>query len=151
LLVDLERLAHALLVLRIQSLVEKLPHKSHLQARERLLEGGDVVRDRCVDAGGIVGIESGHLAQQQRGVCGARAQHPALIETRGERDHAVARHAPVGGFDPGDAAQRRGLADRATGVGRGCSRDQARGDRGGGAARGAAGHELRVPGLRTGP
>ena len=44
-------------------------------------------------------------------------ERPDLVEARRERDQAVARDPAVGGLEPDDAAQRRGLADRAAGVG----------------------------------
>ena len=45
------------------------------------------------------------------------AERPDLVEAARERDQAVARDAPVRGLDADDAAERRGLPDRATGVG----------------------------------
>ena len=46
-----------------------------------------------------------------------RRERPDLVERRRERDQAVARHRAVRRLHPDDAAQRRGLADRAAGVG----------------------------------
>ena len=54
--------------------------------------------------------------EHQRRIFGARGDHAALIEARGERDHAVARHAAVRGLDARHTAQRGGLANRAAGV-----------------------------------
>ena len=67
-----------------------------------------------------------------------RVEHAALVEARGEGDHAVARDAAVGGLEPGEVGQRRRLADRAAGVGAGGGRREAGRDRRGRAARGAA-------------
>ena len=56
-------------------------------------------------------------AQQQRGVGDVAGQRAGLVERGGEGDHPVARDRAVGRLEPDDPAQRRGLADRAAGVG----------------------------------
>ena len=63
--------------------------------------------------------------------------------------HVVARHrrAAEGRLQPGQAAVGGGEADRADPVGADRAGDQPRRDRGGGAARGAAGAALGVPGI----
>jgi hypothetical protein len=76
-----------------------------------------------------------------------RAIGPAWSRRGSEGDHPVARAAPVGGLDAGDAGEAGRLADRAAGVGAGGRRQQARGHRRRAAARRAAGHPARVPGV----
>ena len=123
-----------------------------LQARERLVERRDVVRAPAARRWSNRAHRSRPSRRSSSAASSAlRGDHAALIEARGEGDHAVARHAAVGGLDAGDAAQRRRLADRAAGIGRRGSRCQARGDRGRRAARGAAGHARRVPGIAHRP
>ena len=56
-------------------------------------------------------------AQHQRGVGHVARERAALVERRREGDHPVAADRAVGGLEPDDPAQRRGLADRAAGVG----------------------------------
>ena len=67
---------------------------------------------------------------------------PGLIERRRERDDAPARAAAVGRLDADGAGQRRRLADRAAGIGRGGGEAEIGGDGRRRAARRAAGHEL---------
>ena len=76
----------------------------------------------------------------RRGVGDGRGERADLVERRAERDQAEARDRAVGGLHADHTAQRGGLADRAAGVGAERDRGEARGDRGGGPARGAAGH-----------
>ena len=84
-------------------------------------------------------------AQQQRRVGDRPGQRPALIERGGEGDHPEARDRAVGRLQPDDPAQRRGLADRAAGVGADRPWRQAPGDRRGRAAGGAARNPPAVP------
>ena len=93
------------------------------------------------------GSRADHVREQQRRVGHVARQRARLVERGGEGDHAVARDGAVGRLEPDDAAQRRGLADRAAGVGAERPRREARGDRGGAAARGAARHALAIPGV----
>ena len=67
--------------------------------------------------GRVARVAPDHVAQQQRRVTNVACQRPGLVERGGERDHPVARHRPVCRFEPDDAAQRGGLADRAARVG----------------------------------
>ena len=132
---------------RIEARIEEFLQHPDLQSLERLLERGAVVGHRQLDAGGIALIEAGHRTQQQRRILGAARDQAALIQARGEGDHAVARHAAIGGLEPGHAAQRRRLADRAAGVGGGGRRHQPGGHRRRRAAGGAARHARDVPGI----
>ena len=75
----------------------------------------------------------------------SRVSGPGLVQRRRERDHAVARAGAVGRLEADDPAQRRRLADRATGVGADRPRRQSGGDRGRAAARRAARHAPAVP------
>ena len=54
---------------------------------------------------------------RQRGVRDVARERAALVERRGEGDHAVARDRAVGGLEPHDPAERGRLSDRAAGVG----------------------------------
>ena len=92
-------------------------------------------RRRGRPCGASISAASAHVARQR----------PGLVERGGEGDHPVARDGAVGRFQPDDPAQRRGLADRAAGVGAERPRREPGGDRGGAAAGGAAGHALAVP------
>ena len=89
--------------------------------------------------------------QQQGGVADVAGQRPALVERGGEGDHPVARDRAVGGLQPDDAAERRGLADRAAGVGADRPGRQAAGDDRRRAAGGAARHPAAVPGVEHRP
>src|SRR5690606_8699645 len=104
-----------------------------------------------VEAGGVtVEVGAAHLAQQQGAVFGAAAHGASLVERRGERDHAVAAGAAIGGLDAGDAAEASGLADGATGVGTGHGGGQTGGHGHGLTAGLATGHALGVPGVAHG-
>ena len=83
--------------------------------------------------------------KQQRRVGDVAGQRPALVERRGEGDHAVARHRAVGRLQPDDSAQRRRLADRAAGVGADRPGREPGGDRRCRAAARATGHAVEVP------
>ncbi|GMR23665.1 MAG: hypothetical protein BMS9Abin37_2115 [Acidobacteriota bacterium] len=83
--------------------------------------------------------------QQQRRVVHRVSQRPDLVQRRGERHESVARYAAVGGFESGDAAQARGLADRSAGVGSEGRRDESSGDGGCGAAARSAGNTIEIP------
>ncbi len=110
-------------------------------------ERADVVVLRALGAGGIARIVAAHHAQHQREVLGGGRERPALVERRGEGDHAVARDAPVGRAQAAHARERRGLADRAAGVGAGGGGREPGGHRRGRAARAAAGNRALVPGV----
>src|SRR3546814_20580004 len=76
--------------------------------------------------------------QYVRGIVGRTREDAGLVEAGRERDHAETRHAAVGRLDAGQATQRRWLADRAAGIGRGGDRRQTRGHGGDRTARRAA-------------
>ena len=100
-----------------------------------------VVGNGRVGAGRVLGVRPRHRAQHDRRVAHGARDRARLIERRGERDHAIARAAPIGRLDADRAGERGGLADRAAGVARGRREAELRGDRRGRAARGAAGRQ----------
>ena len=104
-----------------------------------------VIRHRLGDARRIARVVPRHRAEHERRVLGRLREHARLVEARCEGDHPVARDAPVGRLEAGESREGARLADRAAGVGAGRDRRDARGDRGRGAARGAARHHRRVP------
>ena len=53
-----------------------------------------VARHRLVERRRVARVEARHRLEQQRAVLGRLREHAGLVEARGERDHAVARHAP---------------------------------------------------------
>ena len=132
---------------RVQAGTEVLLGQADTQAGERLGQGCQVVIDRLIDAGRILGVETSHGAEQQRTVLGGAGQRAALIEAGGIGDHAPARDAAVGRLDAGEVGQCGRLADRAAGVGTGSRGQQSRGHGSGGTARGAAGYPAGVPGV----
>ena len=67
--------------------------------------------------GRVPGVVPRDGVEEERRVLHGRAERPNLIEGRSERDEAVSAHPPVGGLDPDDTAERRGLSDRAPRVG----------------------------------
>ncbi len=82
--------------------------------RERGRGSRAPARPRAVESRGSCAGDGAEHERRVRHVLGERAD---LVERGGERDQAVARHAPVGRLEPDDAAERGGLADRAAGVG----------------------------------
>ncbi len=102
---------------------------------------------RAVDRSRVAGVVPRHRVEQERAVLRGPRERPGRVERRGERDQSVPRAQAVGGLQPADAGERRGLADRAAGVGAGGAGDEPRGDGRGGAARAAARNALRIPGI----
>ena len=144
-----ERGAHGLFDVGRQAFAEVFLRHADAQAGQRLVQVAREVFAHVAlfrrQAGRVALVEADHFIEQQRAVFGGLRDRAALVERGGERDHAEARHAAVGRLDAGDAAERGRLADRAAGVGGGGRRRQARGDRRGRAARGAARHRQLVP------
>ena len=136
----LEHLAHAVL----DALAGQLGRHAELEATQ-VCARGQVDVARVAEGRTVARVAADHVAQQQRGVRHVAREGPALVERRRERDHPVARHAAVGRLQPDQSAERRGLADRAAGVGADRPRHQAGGDGRGAAARRPAGHALGVP------
>ena len=60
-----------------------------------------------------MGIKSGHDAEHQGTIFGGTCHWATLVKRGGKGDHAVAGDAAIGRFEPRDAAQCSGLADRA--------------------------------------
>ena len=131
--------------------VEELPQQADLQALERLFQRGRIVRNRCIDAGRVLRIESGHGLQHDGRIRRAAGEHPGLVEARGEGNHAVARHAAIGRFDAGHTRQRGRLTNRAAGIGAGGEGRQPRRRRRRRSAGRAAGDLGRVPGILDRP
>ena len=69
------------------------------------VQRADVVGHGRIDTRGVAWIEARNRAEKERGVLVPMGEHPTLIEARSERDHAVARYAPVGWLDADDARQ----------------------------------------------
>ena len=99
------------------------------QALDAPVEPADT-RRRLGDGGGVGGSWPAITSSSSGGVGHSAGEGADLVERRGERHQAVARHPPVGGLQADDAAQRGGLADRAAGVGAERQRREAGGDRG---------------------
>ncbi len=131
----------------VESLVEMLPHDADPQAFERPAQARQVIRHRVVDRGRVAFVETGHHAEQKCSILGRSGDDARLVQAGSEGDHAVARHAAVGRFQAGRARQRRGLPDRAPGIGARRRRHDPCGHRRGRAARGAAGRTREVPGV----
>ena len=108
---------------------------------------GSAISSGKRERGRVALVAADEVAQHQGRVGDVARQRPRLVERGGERDHPVARDRAVGRFQADDPAQRRGLADRAAGVGAERPRRQPGGDRRGAAARGAAGDARAVPGV----
>ena len=100
---------------------------------------------RKLDRRRIAGIPPGDDPVEQRAVADRLRDRPDLVEARREGDDAVTAHRPVGRSQADDPAERRGLLDRAAGVGPERPRREAGGDRGGRPTRRAAGDALGVP------
>ena len=127
--------------------LEEMPHHADAQPLHALAEIGGEVGHRTIGARRIGRIVAGHRLQQQRAVLHRPGQRPGVVQRERQRQHAGAADQAVGGLDAGDAAQRRGPADRAAGVRAGAAEDHAGRDRRAGAGRGAGGEVLRVPGI----
>ena len=96
---------------------------------------------------GSCGVEAGDRLQQQRGIAGRAAHRADVVEGPGERNHAAGAHQPVGRLQPGDAAVRGRLADRAAGVRAERAVTEPRRDGCGRAAGGAARDAVERPGI----
>ena len=90
-----------------------------------LCQGGLIIGDGRVDAGGVPGVMTGHGFQHDGGVAHRFGDGSGLIERGGERDNAPPRAAAVGRLDADSAGERGGLADRTAGVGRGGGKAEA--------------------------
>jgi len=120
--------------LGIHPLGEVLVRHAQPQATHALLEAGGVIGHGRVDRRRVHRVVAGDGAEQPRRVGDVQPERSGVIERRGEGDEAVARDAPVRRLQPDHAAERRRLADRASGVGPEPARREARGDGGRGAA-----------------
>jgi hypothetical protein len=130
-----------------QARAEELPGQADPQAGQGFGQVAGVILLLPLQAGGIPRVEARHDVEQQGAVLGGLRHGAALVQGGGEGDHAVAGHHAVGGFQAGDAAQGRRLADGAAGVGAGGRRGQARGNAGRAAAGGTARHPGGIPGV----
>ena len=101
----------------VDAVAEIFLRDAEFEAFHAVVERGEVVGHRDVEAGGVRGIEAGDGLQDERGVFDRLRERADLVERRGEGDEAVAGNAAVGGFQADDAAMRGGLADGAAGVG----------------------------------
>lgn len=105
--------------------------------------------DGAILAGAVVRIvaRAGKRVHGQRDILDRAAKGAHLVERRAKGNHAVTAHCAIRGLKAHHAAQRRRLANGATGVRAQRERDLARGDGCSGAARRAAGHALGIPGV----
>ena len=143
----LDRVAHA----GVDAIAEILPGQADPQAPQVPLQRAAIVLPGALEAGRVARVEPGHDIHHGGQVGGALRERPALVERRGERDHAVARHHAVRRLEAADPGERGRLADRAAGIGAGRGRRHARRHRGRRAARGAARHEAAAPGIAHRP
>ena len=120
-----------------------MPARSRARAPPRLRERRPRSRRR--------GRGPGHPREEQCRVGHVARDRAGLVERGGERDHPEARHRAVGRAKADDAAERRGLADRAARVGPDRPWGEARRDRGGAAARGAARDAAAIPRVERRP
>ena len=96
-------------------------------------------------AGGIARIVAGERLQHQRAVLRGPRHRTDMIERERRGCDAGAADQPIGRLDAGDAAQRRGTADRAAGIGADAAEDQPCRDARAGAAAGTGGEVRGVP------
>src|ERR671917_499224 len=131
----------------LYALAHQLLHHSDPQARYSSFKLRQVVWDLHVRARGVLRVVTGCRLQEQRRVAHVAGHRSDLVKGRGEGDKPVARDAPVCRLHAHDAAQRSRLPHGAAGVGAQGPPAFARGDGGGGAARGAAGDAVEAPGV----
>ena len=130
--------------------LDALPHQlvddAHAQAAE---VGGLGDRDglRPFQRGRVHGVVSDEVGQQERRVAHRAGERADLVQRRGERDEAVARHRAVGGLHAHDAAERGRLADGAAGVAAQSERRLVGRHRGRRSAARSPGHPVGVPGV----
>ena len=86
------------------------------------------VRDREIERGRILGIETGHGFELDRAVANIMRHRSGLVERAGKGNRAPARAAAVGRLEAGDAGKGGGLANRAAGIGAGCCRGDSSGN-----------------------
>ena len=106
-----------------------------------------VSRNRRGGGSGIVGVASGNGLQNGGNIFHIVGKRADTIERGSERDQAVARNAAVAAHHRGNAAERSGLADGASGIGAERGDGQPRGNRGSGSSAGATGnavHRMRI-------
>ena len=90
----------------------------------RLLSSLRCSPQRGLGGGGVQWVVPGHGVQQQGAIFGAARHGARLVQAGGEGHHAQAGYPAVGGFQAGNAAKGRGLADGAPGIGAGGGRGQ---------------------------
>ena len=110
------------------------------RAEGRLVVGHRLARSRRVQG---VGARDG--LEQERRVANVLGERADLIEGRREGDEPVARDSAVGRLESDHAAEGGGLPHGPAGVGAETAGGEVGGDRGRGAARGAAGHAVEPP------
>src|SRR5262249_8210244 len=110
-------------------------------------ERPDVRRNGARGRGRVLWIVAGERLEHDGDVRDVARERPNLIERRGVRDHAEARHAAVRRLQPGDAPEGGGEAEGAAGVGPERGVALPGGDRDRGAARGSARDARGIPGV----
>src|SRR5581483_12294716 len=104
-----------------------------------------------VGRGGVHGIASGDDVRRERRIIDGATEHADLVERRRERDEAKPADASVRGLHTDDAAERRRLPHRPTGLGSERDRHDARGDSGGGSAGRTARHARTIHRIQRWP
>ena len=145
-----ERLAEAGHRLRLDALGEEAPGHADAEAPGLAGEGLGEVGNGRARARGVARVVAEQGRTDEGRVFDGEGEGADLVERGGEGHEPVAAHATPGGLEADDAAERRGLADRAAGVGAEGDGHHPRGHRGGRPARGAARHAARSHGLRVG-
>ena len=87
-----------------------------IQPGQRLAECCQVIIQRLVDAGRVLGVEAGHGLQQQGAVMGVTCHRAALVEARCKGDETESRNAAVRRLHANDSSEGSRLANRASGV-----------------------------------
>jgi hypothetical protein len=145
-----ERRPHGSRIVGVEAAVEEALGHADRDVLPRLADDARIGRHRLLERRRVALVEPGHRFEQQRCILRRLREHARLVEARGERDHAVARHAPVRRLEARDARERGRLANRAAGVGTGGRRYEARRDCRGRASGRTAGHERAIPWITDG-
>lgn len=115
---------------------------------DSLVQRGGIIGYRNIGAAGIVGVIAGNRLEHDRAVFGSPSHGPAMIEGKRIGDHTFPADPSIGRHEPGDAAERRRVADGSAGVCPQCTHHQSGCHRGGRARARTAGESmLWIPGV----
>jgi len=140
-----DRGPHARLHLRVDPLKEEVLGDADPQRADGRVERREIVGHRPRARGGVERVRARHRLQHERAVLRGARHRPEVIVRPGERHAARAAHPAIGRLESGDAAGRRGQADRSAGVGADRAVREPRGHRHTRSARRAARAALGVP------